>query len=146
MNNLSIRKMNELSKKKKKGFTLIELIIVIAIIAILAAIAMPKFGQIRENGNIKADIATAKNIQTAVSTAVANGTISLDAGSLQDTQLESVLDSGTVPTVKSSTSAQLGAKFTASVGSDGTVTVDAGTLEIFPTPASGSVYATGLAS
>ena len=44
MNNLSIRKMNELSKKKKKGFTLVELIIVIAIIAILAAIAIPKFG------------------------------------------------------------------------------------------------------
>ncbi len=34
-----LRKQN----KKKKGFTLIELIIVIAIIAILAAIAIPNF-------------------------------------------------------------------------------------------------------
>lgn len=42
MINLSIRKKNELAKKKKKGFTLIELIIVIAIIAILAAIALPR--------------------------------------------------------------------------------------------------------
>ena len=58
MNNLSIKKMTELSKKKKKGFTLIELIIVIAIIAILAAMAIPKFGAIRENANVKADIAT----------------------------------------------------------------------------------------
>ncbi|MFL0164265.1 prepilin-type N-terminal cleavage/methylation domain-containing protein [Candidatus Clostridium helianthi] len=62
MTSLSIRKMNELSKKKKKGFTLVELIIVIAIIAVLAAIAIPKFGSITRNANLKADIATAKNI------------------------------------------------------------------------------------
>ncbi len=34
--------MNKLSKKKKKGFTLIELIAVIAILAILAVIAVPR--------------------------------------------------------------------------------------------------------
>ncbi|MBP1888759.1 type IV pilus assembly protein PilA [Clostridium moniliforme] len=34
--------MNKLMKKKKKGFTLIELIAVIAILAILAAIAVPR--------------------------------------------------------------------------------------------------------
>ena len=46
-------------KNKKKGFTLIELIIVIAIIAILAAVALPKFGAVKKNANIKADIANA---------------------------------------------------------------------------------------
>jgi len=136
MNNLSIKKITGLSKKKKKGFTLIELIIVIAIIAILAAIALPKFGQIRENGNVKADIATAKNIQTAVSTAVSNGTLNLGI-TLTDAQLQSVLDSGIVPTAKAS--GQKGSKFVAKVDSDGTVEVDAGTAEIFPTPS--SVYA-----
>ena len=55
---------NAKNKKKKKGFTLIELIIVIAIIAILAAIAIPKFGDVRQNANIKSDIANAKNIQS----------------------------------------------------------------------------------
>ena len=54
------------NKSKKSGFTLIELIIVIAIIAILAAIALPKFGQVRENANKKSDIANAKDIQSAV--------------------------------------------------------------------------------
>lgn len=34
--------MNKLMKKKKKGFTLIELIAVIAILAVLAAIAVPR--------------------------------------------------------------------------------------------------------
>ena len=54
------------NKSKKSGFTLIELIIVIAIIAILAAIALPKFGQVRENSNKKSDIAKAKDIQRPV--------------------------------------------------------------------------------
>jgi type IV pilus assembly protein PilA len=51
--------------KKKKGFTLIELIIVIAIIAILAAITVPKFGNIQKDAKIKADIASAKVIADA---------------------------------------------------------------------------------
>lgn len=53
-------------KKKKKGFTIIELIIVMSIIAILAAIAIPKFGDIRNKANISADIATAKNIYSVI--------------------------------------------------------------------------------
>jgi len=145
MNNLSIRKMNELSKKKKKGFTLIELIIVIAIIAILAAIALPKFGQIRENGNVKADIATAKNIQTAVSTAIANGDLKLDdKGSATTTNsivdLTTVMD-GTVPIVKAQGHA--GKAFVATVVTN-VVHVTADSVEIFPTP--GAPYAAALAS
>lgn len=60
-------------KNKKKGFTLIELIIVIAIIAILAAIALPKFGDVRKKANISADIANAKQIQSAISVVIADG-------------------------------------------------------------------------
>lgn len=74
MNQLVLKKKNELMKKKK-GFTLVELIIVIAIIAVLAAVAIPKFGAVKKDANIAADQANAKIIATAVSTAVADGAI-----------------------------------------------------------------------
>ena len=51
--------------KKKKAFTLIEIIIVIAIIGILAAIAVPKLSGIQKDAKIKADIATAKTVADA---------------------------------------------------------------------------------
>ncbi|KEH92241.1 type II secretion system protein [Clostridium botulinum] len=60
-------------QKKKKGFTLIELIIVIAILGILALIAIPKFGSAQKDAKVKADIATAKTIAGTVSTALAKG-------------------------------------------------------------------------
>lgn len=61
--------------KKKKGFTLIELIIVIAIIAILAAIAIPNFLSIQRKSKVKADIASAKTIYDATSALIAEGQI-----------------------------------------------------------------------
>ena len=63
------------NNKKKKGFTLIELIIVIAIIAILAAIAIPNFLSIQRKARVKADIASAKTIYDATSALVAEGKI-----------------------------------------------------------------------
>ena len=61
--------------KKKKGFTLIELIIVIAIIAILAAIAIPNFLSIQRKAKVKADVASAKTVYDATSALIAEGKI-----------------------------------------------------------------------
>lgn len=47
------------TKKKKKGFTLIELVIVIAIIAILAAIAIPRYQKSKEKAR---EVAQKSNI------------------------------------------------------------------------------------
>ena len=58
-------------KNKKKGFTLIELIIVIAIIAVLAAVAIPKFGEVRKDAAFKSDIANAKTIANAATALLA---------------------------------------------------------------------------
>ncbi|EOU2065708.1 prepilin-type N-terminal cleavage/methylation domain-containing protein [Clostridium perfringens] len=82
-----LRKQN----KKKKGFTLIELIIVIAIIAILAAIAIPNFLSIQRKARVKADIASAKTIYDATSALVAEGKI------IPGTVLATVTEIGTSP-------------------------------------------------
>lgn len=63
------------NKKKKKGFTLIELIIVIAIIAILAVFAIPKFGDVRKNAAIKSDIANAKTIANTATYLISEGKV-----------------------------------------------------------------------
>lgn len=52
--------------RKKQGFTLMEMLIVIAIIVILVAIAIPVFSAKMENVREKADLADAKNIETAL--------------------------------------------------------------------------------
>lgn len=62
-------------RNKKKGFTLIEMIVVVAIIAILVAIGVPQITKQINNSKKKADIANAKNIATAIQQKVANGDV-----------------------------------------------------------------------
>lgn len=54
---------------KKRGFTIVELIIVIAVIAILAAVLIPTFSNLISRANESVDIQAARNMNTFLATA-----------------------------------------------------------------------------
>jgi type IV pilus assembly protein PilA len=112
---MEILKTNQsLSKKnKKKGFTLMELIIVLAVMAIIAAIAIPSFNGVRENSKVSSDKQSCETIQRMVKVYVADGTLSdctftisangensLTADSIQYTTIKSALSGIKAPQSK----------------------------------------------
>lgn len=133
-----IKNLNK--KNKKKGFTLIELIIVIAIIAILAAIALPRFGEVRQNANVKTDISNAKTIANAATTLyteerLAAGTYTV--GDSAATELNTYLQS----TPKGKAGNQKGDSFKVTITTTGGVTVFLDTVQVYPQPSTGDYKA-----
>ena len=127
--------MNKLNNKKnKKGFTLIELIIVIAIIAILAALLLPKLGAVKENSNKTSDITSAKQIGEAALSLYADDKIPAGTYTFgtNATTIENYLQ--TAPKIKAkSVGHAANAVYKVTVGNDGSVSVQAGTLNLYPT-------------
>ena len=66
-----------MKNKKKKGFTLIELVIVLAVLAIISLIAIPNFTKVRNDSLQKADLRTAEQIEKITLMAIANEDIKL---------------------------------------------------------------------
>ena len=61
---MSVHRINE-SRRRKRGFSLMELLIVVAIILIILAVALPKVNQTRMNANEMAVIRQIGTIHTA---------------------------------------------------------------------------------
>lgn len=106
-----------MNRKKKKGFTLVELIAVIAILAILAAVIVPRVGNFTTSANNARDKANANTVLNAIE--IYNAQVGADeqlgAGSTttanQDPTI-SVIKSGTGLTLNASKKVELIATIT----------------------------------
>ncbi|MCQ2012346.1 prepilin-type N-terminal cleavage/methylation domain-containing protein [Clostridium butyricum] len=138
MNQLGLKKKNELMKKKK-GFTLVELIIVIAVIAVLAAVAIPKFGAVKKDANLSADKANAKIIATAVASAIADGTTVAD-GPVASSVYASKLDGGALPKPKTTGANSFKVSYTVAGGTVVTLVDSADKAITIGSDTTGTVY------
>lgn len=62
-----------LKKKKRPGYTLVEMVLVITILGILTSLGFMKFGQVQRNAKEKADYVAASSIATAANLAIQDG-------------------------------------------------------------------------
>lgn len=85
-------KLQNPSLRKRKGFTLIELIVVIAILAILAAIAVPIFLGTIDRARTATNDANLKTLRSAASVAIAeNGIDSIPTAGVEWTGADGTL-------------------------------------------------------
>lgn len=64
-----------LKKKKRPGYTLVEMVLVITILGILTSLGFMKFGQVQRNAKEKADYVAASSIATAANLAIQDGAV-----------------------------------------------------------------------
>ena len=91
---------------RKKGFTLVEIMIVVAIIALLAAIAIPNLLRARANANEAAAVSAVKTLATAaisfrsVNNAYPSNIIALGPGNATPSYIDAILGCDTTECLK----------------------------------------------
>lgn len=111
--------------KKRKGFTLVEMLIVVAIIGILIGIVAIKYGNAQKKAKENADYANATNIATAVYMGQNDGKNQNEIDDVDKLVKEKYLSTAPKPQSVNSD------KFTISIN-DEEVTISAGDKQFYP--------------
>ncbi|KMT21284.1 prepilin-type N-terminal cleavage/methylation domain-containing protein [Clostridium cylindrosporum] len=94
--------MKNLRKRKKGGFTLIEMVVVIAIVVIIAAIAIPQALKAVNKSRASTDIANARAYAGQIMNRIANDDVKTVDAAGDDTE-NNVLKSGTAKAITNAT-------------------------------------------
>ena len=113
--------------KKKKAFTLIELIIVIAILALLIAIAIPKYQKSNLSAQATAHNANVRVLKNAAILYSIDQTKETEDGEISQDKLKPYLESGEFPKPAKALSDK---NFTVTI-KNGQVTVKPGPVKVF---------------
>ncbi|MDK2585943.1 type II secretion system protein [Romboutsia sedimentorum] len=114
------------NKKRKPGFTLVEMVIVVTILGILSSLGFMKFGQVQENAKLNSDYVAASSLATATNLALSDNKIKV--GDKVTPQI--LKDHEYISTVPKSQSKD--ADFEIAIEKDSQVTVKVGAVVFYP--------------
>ena len=86
-------KFKSLQKKKRAGFTLVEMVILVTILGILSGIGFMKFGNVQETSRKNADYVAAANLATATSLYISEHPKEVE---ISDKDNEKIIDTSTL--------------------------------------------------
>ena len=128
MKNRNILTISKSNKKKKPGFTLVEMIIVVTILGILASVAIVKYGKVEANAKKNIDYTNASNIASAAIIALSEGVPS------EQVTVNSLVEKGYLNSKPKPQSVEA-TEFTISLEDDGkNITVKADQTTMYPKP------------
>lgn len=120
-------KANSNHKKRKPGFTLVEMIIVVTILGILASVAIVKYGKVEANAKKNIDYTNASNIASAAIIAMSEGIPS------EQITVKNLVDKGYLNSEPKPQSVD--GEFTIEVTEEGkNIVVKSGDTEMYPKP------------
>ena len=73
---MNLKKLIIKNDRKKKGFTLIEMVMVVAILGILSSMALVKYSKVQNSAKVNADNISAASLATAASVAINDKVVS----------------------------------------------------------------------